>query len=240
MESERGIAIAQQEITYELIRSKRKTLAVMVTEQGTVQVRAPLRLPEKQIREFVRKHRGFILETVQQRQLAWQEKQSFSVTEGDVLWVFGREYPVRFAERARFTGEFFEIPTGDFETVKGQIVREYKRLAKAWIPKRVGEIARGIGVEPSSVRINSARTRWGSCSGRNALNFSWRLVFADLDTIDYVIIHELCHIRHHNHSRNFWEMVASFAPQYKTFQQHLKQISERLQHENWEESAHKQ
>lgn len=225
---------------YELIRSKRKTLAVLITEQGKVQVRAPLRLSEKQIREFVEKHRAFISKTAQERQSAWQEKASFSVTQGDTLLVFGREYPVRFAEKAQFTGEYFEIPKGDFEAVKGQIIKEYKRLAQEWIPKRTYELAREIGVEPLSVRVNSAKTRWGSCSGKNALNFSWRLILADRDTIDYVIIHELCHIRHHNHSIAFWKMVEGFVPHYQTFQQNLKHISKRLQRENWERSANKQ
>lgn len=224
---------------YELFRSKRKTLAVLITEQGQVQVRAPLRLSEKHIHVFLEKHSQFILKTAQERKTAWQEKKSFSVTQGDKLWVFGREYPVRFAEKVRFTGEFFEIPKGDFEVVKTQIVNEYKRLAKEWIPKRVGEIAQEIGVVPLSVKINSAKTRWGSCSGKNALNFSWRLISADRDTIDYIIIHELCHIRHHNHSPAFWQMVERFVPQYKTFQQNLKEVSKRLQYENWEESSQK-
>lgn len=240
MESGGGFGIERQEIIYELTRCKRKTLAVRITEQGSVQVRAPWKLPEKYIRQFLDKHRDFILQTVQERQMLWQKKQSFSVTQGDTLLVFGREYPVRFAEKACFTGDDFEIPHGDFETVKGEIVREYRRLAKDWIGKRVQEISREIGVEALSVKVNSAKTRWGSCSGKNALNFSWRLIFADQDSIDYIIIHELCHIRHHNHSKAFWQMVGGIVPDYKIFQQRLNQLGQRLQWENWEESAHKQ
>lgn len=231
---ERRTVITQQPLPYELLRSKRKTLTVTVTEQGTIQVRAPLRLSEKQVRAFVEKHHDFLLKTAAERQSAWQEKQSFSVTEGDSLMLFGREYPVRFSEKSRFTGECFEIPQGGFETVKGDIVREYKRLAKLWILKRVADLSRQIGVVPQAVRVNSAKTRWGSCSGKNTLNFSWRLILADPDTIDYVIIHELCHIRHHNHSPAFWQMVAGFVPDYRSFQQRLKCLSERLQRENWE------
>ncbi len=72
-----------------------------------------------------------------------------------------------------------------------------------------------MGVKPTAVKINSARTRYGSCSGRNSLNFSLFLMDKDDEFIDYVVVHELAHIKHHNHSKAFYEFVEKFIPDYK-------------------------
>ena len=143
----------------------------------------------------------------------------------------------RISSQDRRTSMFywsvFQLPKGNFLAVRPQIIQEYRRIAKQFIPKRVAEISAQIGLYPSAVKINSAKGRWGSCSGKHSLNFSWRLIWASPETVDYVIIHELCHIRHHNHSPDFWSLVASFLPNYRELRENLKQISRRLEEENW-------
>ncbi len=224
----------EQGIPYQLIRSKRKSVAIIVTEQGTVEVRVPMKISQKQIQLFVNQHRDWICQTVEKRKMAFQKKQQFTCQEGDTLPVLGREYPVKIGEQVCFTGQIFQLPKGNFLAVRPQIIQEYRRIAKQFIPKRVAEISAQIGLYPSAVKINSAKGRWGSCSGKHSLNFSWRLIWASPETVDYVIIHELCHIRHHNHSPDFWSLVASFLPNYRELRENLKQISRRLQEENWD------
>ena len=90
-----------------------------------------------------------------------------------------------------------------------------------------------MNVTPIAVKVNSAKTRWGSCSGRNSINFSWRLIMADDDVIDYVIVHELAHIKEHNHSDRFWAVVASVLPDYKMRQAKLKILQKKLASEDW-------
>ena len=92
---------------------------------------------------------------------------------------------------------------------------ELKALAKEYIPERVAYFSSVMGIIPESVSINSAKGRFGSCSSKNRLNFSCRLMAYDKDAIDYVVVHELAHIKHHDHSRNFWALVEKYMPDYK-------------------------
>ena len=96
--------------------------------------------------------------------------------------------------------------------------REYRRRAAEILPQRVAHYAPQMGVTPAGVKITSARTRFGSCSGKNSLCFSWRLMLYPPDAVDYVVVHELAHIRHHNHSRDFWAFVESVMPDYRARQ----------------------
>lgn len=95
-------------------------------------------------------------------------------------------------------------------------------LAKVIIPQKVKYFAKIMDIEPSGVKITGAVTRWGSCSGKNSLCFSWRLMLYPEKAIDYVVIHELSHILHHNHSREFWYTVEKYMPDYKTAEKLLK------------------
>ena len=97
-----------------------------------------------------------------------------------------------------------------------------RHLAKEYIPRRVAQLAPLVGVTPTGVKITSARKRFGSCSGKNSLCFSWRLMQYPSAAIDYVIIHELIHILHHDHSAAFWAAVAQVMPDYKQRQALLR------------------
>ena len=90
-----------------------------------------------------------------------------------------------------------------------------QRRAKAWIPPRVAHFAAVMGVQPAKVRISGAKTRFGSCSGKNVLSFSYRLMRYPPEAIDYVVVHELAHIRHHDHSPAFWKEVEAYMPDYR-------------------------
>lgn len=106
---------------------------------------------------------------------------------------------------------------------KGKAFKEYsddeiealRRKAKEIIPLKVLYYSEIMGVKPKSIRITSARKRFGSCSGENSLNFSLYLLDKDERFIDYVVVHELAHIKHHDHSADFYSFVARFMPDYK-------------------------
>ncbi len=89
------------------------------------------------------------------------------------------------------------------------------RRAKEILPPKVRQYAALMGVQPTRITITGARTRFGSCSGKNALSFSWRLMDYPDEAIDYVVVHELAHIRHHDHSRAFYDFVASVMPDHQ-------------------------
>ena len=111
------------------------------------------------------------------------------------------------------------VPLGELD--KNEI-DELKRKAKEYIPLRVEYFARVMGVTPSNVSINQAKTRFGSCSSKKRLNFSCNVMRYPNDAIDYVIVHELAHIKELNHSKRFWAIVEDVLPDYKERQQLLK------------------
>jgi len=97
-----------------------------------------------------------------------------------------------------------------------------RRLAAEVIPQRVAVWGRQMGLTPTGVKITSAKKRFGSCSGRNSLCFSWRLMQYPAEAVDYVVVHELAHIRHHNHGAAFWALVEHTMPDYRVRQALLR------------------
>ena len=87
---------------------------------------------------------------------------------------------------------------------------------------RVEHYGRILNVRPSAVRVSGAVKRWGSCSGKGSLNFSWMLAAVHPDALDYVVVHELCHLRFHNHSDSFWKLVESVLPNFREMKQMLR------------------
>ena len=102
-------------------------------------------------------------------------------------------------------------------------IDELYRQAREVIPPRVAYFAQRMGVEPSGIRITSAAKRFGSCSGKNSLCFSYRIMMYPPEVIDYVIVHELAHIRHHDHSRSFYAFIESILPNYRRSEAILKE-----------------
>ena len=160
---------------YELVRSRRKTLAIEVDRTGRVVIRAPMRATGEQIERFVAAHADWIARA-QARQ------------------------------RARLAAH----PEPD-EARRAELIRR----AKEELPPKVAYYAQLMGVQPTGLKITSARTRFGSCSGKNSLCFSWRLMGYPEAAVDYVVVHELAHITHKNHGPRFWVLVERYIPDYR-------------------------
>jgi predicted metal-dependent hydrolase len=201
----------------QVVRSKRKTIAIIVQRDGRVVVRAPLRAPEALIRQFVESKSGWINEKKAQaaqhpvlaaRQFKAGEKFPFLGQDYLLSVVKGQKATLRF-ERGFFLDEK-SLPTA-------QLVFEkwYKAAALRVLTERVNALAAQHGFRYGKIRITSARTRWGSCSASGTLSFTWRLVLAPLEVVDYVVVHELAHLKIKNHSKTFWAAVAALLPDYK-------------------------
>ncbi|MCL2462828.1 MAG: M48 family metallopeptidase [Defluviitaleaceae bacterium] len=224
-------------VEYTLIRSRRKTLAIHITGGAAVEVRAPLKMPRADIDRFVAAKEKWINAHLRKLTDSLAEKSSFYLDYGDKILLCGKEYPIAAEDggRAGFDGERFFLPPGlPPESIKDAVIRVYKLLAKRILNAKAAEYSAIMGAAPLAIRINSARTRWGSCSGKNSLNFSWKLIMAGEDVIDYVVVHELAHIKEHNHSPRFWAAVAGVVPDYAAKKRALKALQEKLSREDWD------
>ncbi|MDR2610326.1 MAG: M48 family metallopeptidase [Clostridiales Family XIII bacterium] len=222
--------------SYTLVRSRRRT-AVIYIRNGGVEVRAPLNMPKREIDKFVASKNRWITERLAQSQAHAERRAAFSLNYGDTVTFRGGEHPLvaKNDRRAGFDSEHFYLPPGFTpEQIKQAVVRIYRLLSKRYFTERVAHYSELMGVAPTVLRISGAKTRWGSCSAKKSLNFSWRLALADDEVIDYVVVHELAHIRELNHSPRFWAIVAGVLPDYKKRQARLKDLQRRLSGEDWE------
>lgn len=223
-------------IPYRLIRSKRKTVAILITKDAQVEVRAPMRTPASFIEHFLTEKELWIEKHLAHRQEELAIQQIFSVGEGDCLMLLGREYPVHLSSeytKPIYNGNQFILPLKEFSENKPLLVDLYRHLAKNYITEKVRFYSSLMNVKPSAVKIGSASTRWGSCSGKNSLNFTWKLILAPEKAVDYVVVHELCHIFQHNHSARFWKEVQRVLPDYREREELLRQLQQKLLREGW-------
>ena len=223
-------------IDYVLIRSKRKTVGLYVRD-GFLEVRAPLIMPKRDIDRIVASKETWIKDKLAKSGEQAQRRENFTLDYGDLVTYLGKQYPItaKAGDRVGFDDECFYMPPNlSQEQVKHACVQIYRLLAKRDLTNKVIDFAEQMSVTPIAVKINGAKNRWGSCSNKKSLNFSWRLIMADEDVVDYVVIHELAHITEMNHSEKFWIIVENILPDYKGRQKRLKDMQHRLNGENWE------
>ncbi len=116
-----------------------------------------------------------------------------------------------------------EQPVSDLtDAQRAALTQRYIAAAKEYFPKRVEHYIRSTGGSYKRISIRDQKTRWGSCSGRGTLSFNWRLMLAPPAVLDYVVVHELCHLTYMDHSAAFWDKVGSVYPDYRAARQWLK------------------
>jgi len=206
-----------------LIRSRRRSLALIVEHNGSLTVRAPLRTPDSQIHAFVESKAAWVARKQAEARAKYVPAKKY--VEGEVFLYLGKSYPLRIVSSQRpalaLEGSL-RLSQNALPKAEATFTRWYKAQAAEVIGARVAHYANLYGFQYGRIRISSARTRWGSCSAKGTLSFTWRLIMAPLEVIDYVVVHELVHLKHRNHSRQFWGGVAAIIPTYKKHVRWLK------------------
>lgn len=198
-------------IQYELIRSRRRTLSVIVAD-GKVTVRAPLRMSADAIARFVEGKRLWI-----EKQIARRDPRFDAVREGRALLCGGRLFPVRFG--AAQSGE----AEGAFYFKEEASVRAYfiRTRGEAFL-REVRECAERAGLFPSRVLLRDFKARWGSCDAEGVIKLNWRLLMLPTELRVYVIVHELCHLKVLSHSAAFWAEVGRLCSDWPRLRRELK------------------
>ena len=223
-------------IAYTLMRSKRKTVAIYV-RNGGVEVRAPLKMAKRDIDKFVASKEKWITDRLTKSREQSELREAFALNYGDTIIYRGQEFPIasKSGDRIGFDDAAFYMPPNlSPNQIKTACVKIYRMLAKRALTAKTLDFAQQMGVAPAAIKINGAKTRWGSCSARKSINFSWRLIMADDEVIDYVVVHELAHLIKLNHSREFWKVVSDMLPDYIERQARLKELQRRLASEDWD------
>ncbi len=207
----------------EIIRSRRKTLAISVDPFGRLIVRAPFSCSEARIFAFIKEKEGWIAKQKGKAAEAGVELPDEDL-DGFCFYLLGRKHTLRLTDGKRIAyDEGTDTVFVPRENAEARLVKWLKENARRIFVKVTEKQAALMGVTYKSVSITSARGRWGSCSHDNALRYSFRLLYAPKEVIEYVVTHELAHTKHKDHSKAFWAEVAKYVPDWKAKRGWLKE-----------------
>lgn len=211
------------ELDYLLERSRKrkKTISLQLRKDGSIVIQSPYGIPTSKIDDFFRRKKNWLKKKIEEKdnQAAVIKPKDF--LPGETFLYLGYAYPLilrnddpRF-HPLTFSGHQFILETESLHQARHLFVEWYKERAREYIEEKILHYGGTMQLYPVHVRIGSAGSRWGSCSPDNRLSFTWRLMMAPCTVIDYVVVHELAHIREKNHSNRFWNLLDNAIPDYK-------------------------
>lgn len=206
-----------------IIRSKRKTIALIVSGEAKVIVRAPMMVNLEYIKKFVFEKRFWINKKKNQIFRNGGPAKNKEFVNGEEFFYLGEAYQLKIENcQAIKLSDCLYFPEKYLKNSRAKMIKWYKQRAREKIAERAIWYSRITGWKFKSFSITSAEKRWGSCGSSGSINFSWKLIMAPLQVVDYVVVHELAHLVERNHSAEFWNKVRMILPDYKTKQRWLK------------------
>lgn len=213
---------------YQIIRSKRKTLSLQINQNAELIIRAPQRITEEEIQSFVNEKSRWI--EGKQKEIKSRISEKHTYRDGELFLYLGNQYPLSISKLNKgftFSGERFVV---------NEVCRDKSSAFEQWYKQQFSEVilprvyyfAKQHKLQFNEVRLKKQKTLWGSCSSSNNLNFNYLLMMAPMQVIDYVIVHELSHTIHKDHSNRFWALVESILPDYKLANKWLKDNGHKL------------
>lgn len=234
--SEKGtLVFGNTNIDFSVIRSddRRKSISISVDPYDGVFLRAPVTFSKEKMMALLRQKAPWIIQKQKIIRAAHLVNPPKEFVSGETFLYRGRQYrlKVEYGVKAKDAGvkmvgsRILVRATGSIvnrKVVSGELVEWYKGKAFAVLRDRVKRYSNKYKFPETKVIIAGQTKRWGSCNRRNALRFNWRIIMAPTQLIDYVVVHELCHLKHKNHSPSFWHEVATIIPNYEALRARLK------------------
>lgn len=231
---ERSFALDDQEIHYRLVRrSGRRSLTMELEPREGLSVLAPRRLPMREVNAFLNREQDWLRRRLAEVAVWERAHPPRAFDDGDLLPLLGESWTLTLIEepgrrQPRVERELSATGPGRIrlwlqaglgpelrrETAARSLERWYRRLARALLSARVEHWQARLGRRPAGLAVRDTRSRWGSCSATGKLSFCWRIVMAPPAVLDYLVVHELCHLVHPDHSPRFWAQVECLLPDY--------------------------
>ena len=233
--SARQIALAGGLLCYGFVRARRRSLGIVVGRYG-VEVRAPRWISQSEVEAFIREKEPWIRRRMNDYR---REAKSFSWSEGDSLPLFGRQvllHAPRLAatpearlvlhEEGRLVAHL--LAEDGTEQLRGAVLAWLRTASLALFHERVAHYSQRLGVPVPPVRLSNARTQWGSCHASGRILLNWRLIHMPERLIDYVVAHEIAHLREMNHSPRFWSLLEGVYPGCRAARRELNMLEKQL------------
>lgn len=224
-------------ISCSLAQSKRRrTIAISVADSMEVSVAAPSYVTEKEIRSFIFEKADWVIEKLEEAKRAHRFLQRKQYEDGHEFLFLGKKYTLKVLEKDisrpqidfDVTGWRIQVPRGNTlkerrALIKKKLIQWYRLQASEIFGGRVFHFSRILGMEPLKISIRTQKRIWGSCGYHDKnISLNWQLVMSLMEVVDYVIVHELCHLKIPSHSRRYWKKVEKILPNYKSCQRWLK------------------
>lgn len=212
-------------------RFRQRNINLRVRRDGTLSVTCARSVPRSEIFKFVSEQDDFILRALSEYKLESEKFPPKKFETGEAFLLFGRRLPLQIIwswnERIRVVHSEFEIEmtaplTSSPDERQHALFKYYRKLAKTALIDEVHALSLKMGLRPSTVSVRGQKTRWGSCSSRGELSLNWKLMAVPEDVREYVLVHELAHLKHMNHSSRFWALVAEHYPNFKNAKRWLR------------------
>ena len=211
-------------ITFNLIYRKRKTMSIEVETTGEVTVIVPVGTATEDVIEKVKSRAGWIVSKQYESKFINDTKIEREAVSGESYMYLGRNYSldIRVDENIDnisvklFQGKFVvNTYTKDEDLIKKAMENWYREKTLAKVKERVSYYSSYFNDEVTTVKVKEQKKRWASCTSKNELLFNWRCVMAPVFVLDYIVVHEMCHMEYKNHSKDFWNRVYAVMPDYE-------------------------
>jgi predicted metal-dependent hydrolase len=220
-------------------RTNRKKTAAIKVEKGRVSITVPKHLSGEQIRDFLSRKERWITNKLEQQADAshpWYQN-SRHLQSGEHCFLLGKTLTLAVTSGENESVELIDdklllcvkLDKNHTSYKKALLGLWYQNYAKRVLNEKVATFSTSIGVTPKDVIVKHYKSRWGSCSAKGSIYFNWRIIMAPESVVDYVVVHELCHLIHFNHSPSFWQEVERHMSEYRQSQHWLKTNGFRLE-----------
>ena len=209
----------------EVVRTKRKKTASIEIKDGLIRVLVPNSLTDKRVNSLLEERASWINKKIR-LQAEMPPYRSKEYVNGETFTYLGRNYRLKLVNTdtttTRLKNGYLEVPAQSEKVIQASLADWYTSHALAKLEEKTGRYAKTLNVEPSSVTVKEYKSRWGSCSTSGDITYNWRIIMAPHRIVDYVVIHELCHLVELNHSDKYWKQVESLVPDYRERRAWLK------------------
>lgn len=240
-----NVKFNNETIEFELIRRKRKNLCIRVEKNGDIKVIAPMKLSKDYILDFVLKKAEWIISKKNEIEEIQNKIIKREFKDNNTFMYLGKECPIKFIYNEKFKKVRITIKSDNYENVNKK-EKEYlyfeiktntyneeilRKALEGWyrektleiVSERVKLYSYKFTDKVTFIRVKEQKRRWASINIKNEIFFNWRISMAPLEVIDYIVVHEMCHMDFRNHSKDFWRRVAEVMPFYKVYHNYLKE-----------------
>jgi len=220
--------IVDNELSIQVVRSRRrKKTSSIIISNGIVKVVVPDQISDFTIKELINKRMSWIKKKLQDesniKPVIVKE-----YVDGESFTYLGNNYKlksfVRNVSFVKVSSDYINVslPKKSKENIKGLLEHWYEEKAIEILTEKTNRYAKIIGVSPTAISVGDFKSKWGSCSIEGKISYNWKIIIAPHKILDYIVIHELCHMLEHNHSKEYWRHVKTYCNDFKEYRKWLK------------------